>query len=323
MTVGRDRRYGRDDMQRLLDHLDALQRRIPVIGLPFAVLKRFSEHNGGRLATTIAYWSFFSLFPLLLVFVTILNLVVRNDPELRRELVDGALGQVPVLGSQLAETQTAISGSWIGIAVGVLTALWTGLAAARALQAAFDVIWDVPGHRRPNAAIGRVKALAFLVVLAISLSLSTVATNLASIVGLGGVVTVAGVVIAVVVNTAILTFAMWFLTTSRPHPRALWIGALVAAVGLVILQFIGTWLVERHIQGANDVYGTFAIVIALLSWFFLVSRLILLGMELNSVLAENLSPRSLVKSTTPTPADERAAELDVQRITHDPRLSGE
>ena len=46
---------------------------------------------------------------------------------------------------------------------------------------------------------------------------------------------------------------------------------------------------RRFIAGASDTYGTFAVVIALLSWFHLVSRLVLLSAELNVVLAHGLA----------------------------------
>ena len=93
-------------MKRHLERLDRLQQRFPFLSLPIAVFKRFGEHGGGRLVTTISYWSFFSIFPLLLVFVAILDTVLEDNPELRQDLLDSALGQVPVIGTQLAESQT-------------------------------------------------------------------------------------------------------------------------------------------------------------------------------------------------------------------------
>ena len=89
-------------------------------------LKRFGEHGGGRLSATISYYAFFSLFPLLLVFVTILGLVLQDNPSLRDDLVDGALGQIPVIGSQL-KTDTLPGQGWV-LAVGLVTALWAGWA---------------------------------------------------------------------------------------------------------------------------------------------------------------------------------------------------
>ena len=137
-------------MTRFLAYLDHLQRRHHLLSLPLAVFKRFGEHGGGRLATTISYWSFFSIFPLMLAFVTLLNVVLADDPQRRRDLVDGALGQVPVIGTELADSQSALGGSWATVAIGVGVALWTGLAAANALQTALDEIWDTRRSTDPT-----------------------------------------------------------------------------------------------------------------------------------------------------------------------------
>ena len=56
-------------------------------------------------------------------------------------------------------------------------------------------------------------------------------------------------------------------------------------MGWLVLQAAGTWYVTRAIAGATDAYGTFALVIGLLSWFWLGSHLLLLAAELNVVRA--------------------------------------
>ena len=172
-------------MNRVLQYLDRLQRRHPWLHLPLAVFKRFGEHGGGRLATTISYWSFFSIFPLLLVFVTVLNLVLEDNPQRRQDLVDGALGQVPVIGTELADSQTALTGSWTTVVIGVLVALWAGLAAANALQDAVEEIWDTPPFERPNMAVKRLRSIIFLIILAVGISASTLALTSPYLVDLG------------------------------------------------------------------------------------------------------------------------------------------
>jgi YihY family inner membrane protein len=307
-------------MNRFLTRLDYLQRRHSWMALPFAVFKRFGEHAGGRLATAISYWGFFSIFPLLLVFVTVLNLVLEDDPDTREELVDGALGQIPVLGTDLADTQTALGGSWTTIIIGVLVALWAGLAAANALQTGLEEISDIPMFERPNAAVVRVRSIIVLVILAISLSVSTLAISAARFEGFGALTSAAGLVISLVVHTSMLLVTFKLFISGRNSLRELLPGALVAGAGIVALQAIGTFVVNRYIKGASDTYGTFAVVIALLSWFFLVSRVVLLGAELNAVLRNHVWPRSLVHSTEATDGDRRAVHLDTRRVQRDPRI---
>ena len=303
---------------RVLARLDQFQQRHRALGLPIAVFKRFGEHGGGRLAATVSYYAFFSLFPLLLVFVTILGLVLQNDPDLQKDLVDGALGQIPVIGSQL-KTDSLPGEGWV-LALGLVTALWAGLGAVSAVQHALDTIADVPMHDRGNALVRKGKSITYLALLAIGISLSTYLSNLATVVD-GGVVTGAlGILATFAVNVLLLIALVTVLPAHRMPLRHDLPGVIVGAVGLLLLPQLGSFVVRRFIAGASDTYGTFAIVIALLSWFFLVSRLLLLAAELNYVLAGRLWPRRLVSADEPTDADRRATMLDVARIQRDARL---
>ncbi len=75
-------------------------------------------------------------------------------------------------------------------------------------------------------------------------------------------------------------------------------------MGALALQSLGGWYVDHTITDASAIYGTFALVIGLLSWFFLVSHLLLIAAEVNVVLRWRLWPRSLAGELEP--ADRRA-----------------
>lgn len=289
------------------------------MALPLAVFKRFGEHGGGRLATTVSYWSFFSIFPLLLTFVTVLNLVLEDNPERRQDLVDGALGQVPVVGTELADSQTALTGSWTTVVIGLVVAVWAGLAAANTFQDGVEEIWDTPPYERANPAVKRLRSIGFLVVLAVGVCVSTLALT-SPYLDLDLLADVAAIVVSFVVNALILfaTFALFI--SGRNTLRELLPGVLVAAAAIVALQALGSWIVTRYIAGARDTYGTFAVVIALLSWFFLVSRVVLLSAELNAVIHHQLTPRSLVGNTEITDGDRRAVHYDALRVQRDRRI---
>ncbi len=303
---------------RVLARLDGFQQRHRTLGLPIAVFKRFGEHGGGRLSATVSYYAFFSLFPLLLVFVTILGMVLQDNTDLRDDLVEGALGQIPVIGSQL-KTDSLPGHGWV-LALGLATALWAGLGAVTAVQHALDTVADVPMHDRGNSLVRKGKAITYLALLAVGVTASTYLSNLASVVD-GGVVTGAlGLLATFVVNVLLLIALVTVLPAHRMPLRHDLPGVVVGAVGLLLLQQLGSFVVRHFIAGASDTYGTFAIVIALLSWFFLVTRLLLLAAELNYVLAGQLWPRRLVSADEPTEADRRAMMLDVNRIQRDARL---
>jgi membrane protein len=137
---------------------------------------------------------------------------------------------------------------------------------------------------------------------------------------LPAVATVAGHAATIIVNVALLVMTFSVLPAHRRPLRELLPGAVVGGILLTALLQLGTWVVSRYIAGASDTYGTFAVVIALLSWFHLVSRVVLLAAELNDVLLDRLWPRSMVAGSALTDADRRAAVRDMQRVQRDERF---
>jgi YihY family inner membrane protein len=273
---------------------DAWQRRHAVAAVPVAVARKFLDDRASSLAALIAYYAFFSLFPLLLVFVSVLGFVLENDPELRAEVVDSTLARIPVIGDQLDDELAPLTGSTPALVIGLATALWAGLGVTVALGRAFERIWDVPRVEQRSMVGARVRGLVLLALLGVGLIASTVLAGLAIGGGIGPFAQQAGALglaIAVNLGGALVLFA---LLTERPlNLRELLPGAVLAAVGMLLLQAAGGWYVDATITRASATYGTFALVIGLLSWFLLSAYLLLAAAELNVVLCRRLWPRSL------------------------------
>ena len=86
----------------VVDRVDQLQQRHRVLHFPIGVVYKFVDDQGGYLAALIAYYAFVSLFPLLLLLTTVLGVVLVGSPGLQQDVINGALGQFPVIGDQLA-----------------------------------------------------------------------------------------------------------------------------------------------------------------------------------------------------------------------------
>src|SRR5438105_15229317 len=112
----RGREGGFDMLQRTLRAIDDFQQRRRWLAFPFAVNKKFGDDQGGYLAALIAYYGFFSLFPLLLVFTSALGFVVHKDSSLYHSIVNSALRNFPVIGRDLS--LGTIKGSGLALAVG-------------------------------------------------------------------------------------------------------------------------------------------------------------------------------------------------------------
>jgi membrane protein len=304
--------------QRVLARIDGWQRRHAFGAFPVAVLKKFGEDRASSLAALSAYYAFFSLFPLLLAFVSVLGFVLEGDPALRDDVIDTALARIPVIGAELRDDVRPLTGSGVALVIGLAGALWAGLGVTVALDRAFSEIWDVPRMEQPSGLKARARGLLALVVFGVTLVTATVAAGAAT--G-GGIDAAAERALAIAgslaVNAMVFLTVFALLTPERPAVRALLPGVALAAAGLLLLQSLGGWYVDRTVTEADATYGVFALVIGLLSWFFLAAHLVLVAAEINVVRTRRLWPRSLTGALTP--ADERAFRRSAEATRRDPR----
>jgi inner membrane protein YhjD len=305
-------------VKRIVASVDSWQRRHALGGFPIAVLKKFGEDRASNLAALSAYYAFFSLFPLLLAFVSILGFVLEGNPSLREDVVDTALGRIPVIGAQLRGEIEPLTGSGIALAVGLVGALWAGLGVMVALGRAFAEIWDVPRLEQPGGLKARARGLAVMAILGVTL---IVATAAAGLVGGGWIGPVAergaAIVGSLAVNVVVFLTVFGLLTPPPRRLRDLLPGVVLAAVGWVLLQSVGGWYVDHAVTNASATYGVFALVIGLLSWFFIGAHLLLVAAEVNVVLRWRLWPRSLTGELEP--ADRRALQRFAEATRRDPR----
>jgi membrane protein len=114
--------------------LDRFQRRHTWLGFPVAVVYKFIDDQGGYLASLITYYGFLSLFPLMLLLVSVLGYTLEGDPAVQHALLGSALQHFPIIGPQLQQNISSIHGSRLGVIVGILGALYGGLGVTLAIQ---------------------------------------------------------------------------------------------------------------------------------------------------------------------------------------------
>src|SRR6266496_6121521 len=103
-------------LKRAVQAADALQQRHAWLAVPVAVWKKFGDDQAGNLAALIAYSALVAIFPLLLLLVTVLDIVLKNDPELKQKLLKAAVDQYPVIGPQLQGSIGHMSQTGIALA---------------------------------------------------------------------------------------------------------------------------------------------------------------------------------------------------------------
>lgn len=294
--------------------LDALQQRHPRAGFPIATVYKFADDQGIFLAALITYYGFLSLFPLLLLVASALGFLLQSQPDLQEVLLDTAVGQFPVIGTEVTNP-AGLRGSRSGVLVGALIAVYGASRVSHATQHAMNVCWAVPRVKRPNPIVARLRSAALIGIAATALLGSTVLSALSNSAGsygveLGGLTSGALLAASSVMVCALFALGM---RTSTAHPLT-WgqvlPGAVTAAIGWQLMQSFGATYVGQVVNGTNDTYGVFALVLGLMAWLFIIACILVLSVEINVVRVKELYPRALLapftEDTDLTKADERS-----------------
>jgi YihY family inner membrane protein len=288
------------------DAFDRLQQRRPWLGFPLAVRQKYSDDQGGYLAATITYYGFFSVFPLLLVAVTILGFVLQGHAALERSLLHSALGQFPIIGHDLRLHR--LGGSSIALALGLALSLWSGMGVFLAAQNAMEHLWGIPYRSRPDFFHARGRALLLLLLQGGGAIGTTILSGLGTFGASYGIAwKIASIALSTVLDIGLFWVAFRLLTSKDVSWRCLRGGAIAAGIAWQILQAVGTYYVGHELRQASSVYGTFASVIGLLSFIYLSAHVTLLAAEANVVATRKLWPRSfsVILQQPATSADRR------------------
>jgi len=285
---------------------DRLQRRRPALGFAFAVQKKFGDDQAGNLAALVAYYAFVSIFPLLLVLVTLLQILLRHDQALRDRLLSSALKAYPVIGPQLGRSVHALTGTGLALAIGLVGALLGARGVAVAMQNALNSIWAVPQARRPGFPLSAARAVALVVVVGLGQTLTALLSGIAG--GLGHVVSgfpaeAATALVSFAANVGVFWLAFKLAAAGEVSWRDLRLAAMLSAACWQVLLLFGGYIVGHLLRQSSALYGIFGVVLGLLAWLYLQAQITLYALEAATVRAWRLWPRGLA----PPPTEQDAA----------------
>lgn len=293
--------------ERGIHELDGWQQRHDWFGFPVGVVRKYGDDRGGQLAALITYYGFAALFPLMLLLTTALGFALHGAPGLRRDVLNSALADFPVIGNQLRGNVHSLTGSALAVAVGCLGLLYGSLGIAQTLQFAMAQVWNIPGVRRPGYWPRMARSLLLLATLGLGLLATAVATALLTSLTSGTGVVIAGLLLSACLNTALYLACFRILTPTKIAWTCLLPGCLLAGPVWTALQAFGGALIAHQLRHSSEVYGLFGTVLGLLWWIYLGAQLSLYAAEVNVVRSRRLWPRSLVQPPL-TQADARVLD---------------
>lgn len=290
-----------------MNGIDNFQRSHRLTAFIFAVQKKYGEDDGGQQAAMLTYYGFLSLFPLLLVATSILQIFLHSHANIRQDVIHTATKYFPVLGDQLQSNVHTLRGAGIALAVGIVLTLWGAKGVADVFQSTMNHIWGIPRYRRPGFPKGPLKSIGIMALggigFIVAAALSGYAASLDKLFLFR--------VVSVVISAGILFSVFWLLykwglaNSTHVSRHAFAISSASAAIGMEILQVVGGYLVTHQLHHLKQLYGTFAATLGLLFWIYLQARVVLYAAEAGVVSNKKLWPRGLVQENM-TDADKRA-----------------
>ena len=232
--------------------------------------------------------------------MSIVGFVLSSHPDALQTLFDKITTKVPgSVGQTLSESiQTAIDKrAGVGI-IGLAGVLLTGLGWIGNLRRAIDAVWAREAAKR-SFLKDKISSLLILAGLGLGLLASVALTavwtalsgqvlallNLDDVPGMGTLLGVAGIAIAVVGDAVVFVWLLVRLPVAD-IPRSIGVrGAVLGAVGFEILKIVGTYTVASA-SSSSPTAGPFAGLIAVLVWIQLVVRWFLFVVAVTAVLTE-------------------------------------
>ena len=281
---------------------------------------RFNHFRGTRLAGTVTFYGFLSVFPILVLAFSLTLRVVGADGVAQLEAF--VEEYIPGIAEELALQQVRQSAASLQVA-GAATLLITGLGWVDATRASVRAMWGLP-DKDGSLVVRKLIDLLVLGGLGVLVAVSLVASTWVSGEGerllewlnqegsTAGVVAsnVLAQVLASLTATALVAYIIAGLPRIRIPWRVLLPAALVGGVGLEILKraLIG------YISGfaGNNTYGAFGVPIALLVWIYVIARLLMViaAWTAERCGAPLVQPRFLEAAAAMRAAGDEAAEKE-------------
>lgn len=255
------------------------------------------RHRSARLGAALAYYSVFSLGPLLLIVAAIAGLFWGAEAA-RGSIVAQFRSLLGESGSRAIEAMlqgasSSIAGGW-SAAVGVLLLLVAAVGVVVQLKDALNTIFEVSEPSDPGAAwyvkvyggaFAGILALGFL--LAVSLVLSALLAAFSDWISdsAGEVVLLSVLNFSIALALLTLLFSMLFkwLPDKALDWHDVWLGGFITALMFNIGKSAIAWYIGT--QGLESTYGAAASVVVLLIWVYYSAQIVLFGAEITQVYA--------------------------------------
>jgi membrane protein len=270
----------------------------------------WSDDNAPRLAAALAYYTIFSMAPLLLIAMSIAGLAFGAEAVQGRvvEQIDGLVGRTGAEAVQeMLKSARKPEAGLVATLTGLVTLLLGATGAFNELRSGLNTVWEVPPPPKKGI-LGMVKDRvgSFMMILVIgflllvSLAVSAGISAVSGVMGLAGpLLHAANLVVSLAVVAGLFAAIFKILPDTDVEWRDVWFGAGVTATLFVIGKFaIGLYLGKSSVASAHGAAGS---LVVLLVWVYYAAQILFFGAELTQVYAARRGSRIGAETSAPIP----------------------
>jgi membrane protein len=264
----------------------------------------WSEDKASRLAAALAYYTVFSLAPLVIIVLAILGFFFSGNrvEEFLIEQFGGLIGpEGAEITGQIIENANQPSSSLVAGLIGVATLLFGATGVFAQLQDSLNTIWEVtPNPDRGIMGMIKDRFLSFTMILGIgflllvSLLLSAMLAALNEfITGLLPEAVILGQVMNFVVSFGLITLLFAMIYKILPDVEIAWSDVWIGAAVTALLFSVGKFLLGFYLgnQSFGSTYGAAGSILILLLWVYYSAQILLFGAEFTQVYARRFGSR--------------------------------
>jgi membrane protein len=251
-----------------------------------SAINRFSEVYATQAAASIAYYTFFSIFPLLILLVALGSFFLEGD-QIQNQIAFWVNTVFPPAADLVEQTLSFVINQRRSAGItGIIGLLWAGSGAFNALGRNITMAW--PKARQRDFLRGRLMAFAMIASIIALLIGSVIVTTVVRVSSafelslLGGNFT-GNLLSWLMTFVTMISLYRWLPTESVRWKHAAW-GALLATIGWQTAVIGFSWYLSSGLAHYDLVYGTLSTVIVLLLWIYISTLIILFGAHITASL---------------------------------------
>lgn len=279
-------------IEKSIQRLDRLQQRHRFTAFTYAVIKRYGDDQAGHQAALLTYYAFLALFPLLLVVTTLTQIVATSHPQLQDAVIRSVANNFPILGGQLSQHVHSLHKNGLALISGLIFIIYGARGVADVFRSGVSHIWRVPKNERGGFPGSLLRSLSIMIFGGLGILAASVMVALVGAAGHSIPIRIVALLVNLVVLFCLFTLLFHLSLPKRITHQEIEPASIAAAIGLVVLQSLGGYLLKRELRSLDALYSYFALALGLIFWIYLQAQIVYYSAEIAVVKHNKLWPRS-------------------------------